>query len=125
MCKYFTCILCPNGCNLEAEAEAEAEGTTLLNLTGNLCEQGREYVERELRDPRRSIASSVLVEGGELPLVSVRLTAPVPKAQIFDVMAQIKTCRLAAPVEAGRLVIADVLGLGSDVVATKAVRRKE
>ena len=65
----------------------------------------------------------MLVEGGDLPLTSVRLDAPIPRAKIFDVMAEIKKQKLAAPVKAGQVVIENVLGLGSNVIVTKNVEK--
>ena len=124
MHRVFTCILCPNGCEIEAEIEeigAKAEDGVIASIQGNLCDKGRVYVEQEVFRPKRNIASSVLVDGGELPLVSVRLTAPIPKERIFDVMAEIRKQRLAAPVQRGQVVIQDVMGLGSDVITTKHV----
>jgi CxxC motif-containing protein len=117
MTKTWTCILCPNGCDIAAEVE----NGEIVILTGNLCPKGKDYAEQELRDPRRNIATSVLVLGGELPLVSVRLTLPIPKDRIFDVMEEIKALRLEAPVYGGQVMIQNVLGLGSDVIATRSV----
>jgi CxxC motif-containing protein len=97
------------------------ENGEIVSLTGNLCPKGKDYAEQELRDPRRNIATSVLVLGGELPLVSVRLTLPIPKDRIFDVMEEIKALRLEAPVYGGQVMIQNVLGLGSDVIATRSV----
>jgi len=118
MHRTYTCIVCPNGCEIDVEYEAGR----LLSCSGNLCERGEEYVDQEIRDPRRTIASCVLVQGGELPLVSVRLTKPVPKERICDVMALIHTLKLQAPVSAGTVVVSDVLGLGSDLITTKSIR---
>jgi CxxC motif-containing protein len=115
--RTFTCILCPNGC----EIEATLDGGDVAGIKGNLCDKGKGYVEQEVLHPVRNIASSVLVSRGEIPLVSVRLTAPVPRERIFDVMAEITKQQLVAPVHPGQVVIRDVLGLGSDVIATKAV----
>lgn len=119
--KTYTCILCPNGC----EISVEYEGRELKACSGNLCKNGERYVRQELSDPRRTIASSVLVDGGELPLVSVRLTAPIPRDRIFDVMEKIRAMRVEAPVQAGTVLEADILGLGSDLIATKTVSRAE
>lgn len=120
MNRTFTCILCPNGC----EIDVEYEGTEILAVSGNLCPKGKGYVTQELVCPKRNIATSVLVEGGELPFVSVRLTSPVPRDEIFHVMDEIKKQCLTAPVYAGDVIIADVLGLGADVIATKTVERE-
>ena len=117
MKRAFTCIVCPNGC----EIEAEYEGTEVRSVTGNLCPKGRDYVVQELVDPRRTIATSVRVLGGDQPLASVRLTAPIPKARIFDAMAAVNACVLTAPVRIGDVVIHHILGLDSDVIATKNV----
>ena len=114
MKRTFTCIVCPNGC----EIEAEFAGTEVLSVSGNLCLKGKDYVTQELTDPRHTIASSVMVEGGELPLASVRLTRAIPKDRIFDAMMEIRKIRLQAPVKIGQVVIPNVLNTGVDIVAT-------
>lgn len=120
MKRTFTCIVCPNGC----EITAEYEGSTILTVTGATCPKGEEYVRQELIDPKRTIATSVAVTGGELPLVSVRLDAPIPKAEIFNVMAQINKITVPAPTTIGQVLIENVCGLGSNVIVTKNVAAK-
>lgn len=117
MKRKFTCIICPNGC----EIEAELENGQVVSVTGQSCPRGRDYVLQEITAPRRTIASSVRVLHGELPVASVRLTAPVPKEKIFQVMAAIKEVVLTAPVEAGTIVLHRVRGLDSDVIVTKNI----
>lgn len=119
MLREFTCIVCPNGCDITADME----NGEIRSVTGAACERGEDYVRQELTDPRRTIASSVIVKGGTLPLVSVRLDAPVPKDRIFDVMEEIRKTELTAPVHIGDIAIADVLGLGCSVVVTKNMDR--
>lgn len=119
MKRTYTCIVCPNGC----EIDVEYEGTRVLNLTGNLCPKGKDYVTQELTAPRRTIATSVIVKGGVLPLTSVRLNKSIPKDRIFDVVDQINHVELTAPVHIGDVVIPNVLGLGSDVIVTKNVEK--
>jgi CxxC motif-containing protein len=120
MLKEFNCIICPNGCDITAKIEDKK----IISVEGATCERGYEYAEQELTDPHRSIASSVLLEGGSLPLVSVRLTSTIPKGKIFDVIAVIKKVHLKAPVFIGQVAIENVLGLGSDVIVTKNVMEK-
>ena len=121
MNREFTCIICPNGCRINVEYEKNGENTTITSIAGNLCNKGAAYVEQELIMPMRTIASSVLVDGGVLPLASVRLTKPVPKERISDVMKEIRKIRVKAPVTAGTVLISDILGLSSDVIVTKNV----
>jgi len=113
-----------NGCEISADYEIQADQSVVIHsLEGATCKRGAEYVKQELTDPKRNIATSVLVEGGELPLASVRLTAPIPKARIFDAMDEIKKCRLKAPVKAGTVVIKGIVGLDADVIVTKNVAK--
>ncbi len=120
MIKKFTCIICPNGC----EVTVDIHSNEIVSITGANCKRGREYVHQELTDPRRNIASSILVEDGELPLASVRLTKPIPKDKIFDVMQIIKKQRVKAPVSIGQIVVANICDLDSDVIITKNVAAK-
>ncbi|MBT9776934.1 DUF1667 domain-containing protein [Clostridium sp. MCC353] len=118
MLKTFTCIMCPRGC----EVEAGFSDGRILSVEGNACPKGLDYVTQELTNPMRNIATSVLVEGGEMELASVRLSGPIPKAKIFEVMEQIKGVKVNAPAAIGQVIIADVLGLGVDVIVTKNVK---
>ena len=110
MMREFTCIICPNGCEIRAEIEEKEGGAVeILSIEGAACKKGNAYVEQELKDPQRNIATSVLVKGGILPLTSVRLTAPIRK------------CSLTAPVESGTVVIHNLLGYDTDVIVTKDI----
>lgn len=100
MKREFVCIMCPQGCRIEAEWS----GGKIESITGNTCSKGMDYVTRELVNPMRNIATSVLVENGELELAGVRLTNPIPKSRIFDVVAEIKKIRIQAPVHIGQVV---------------------
>lgn len=114
-----------NRTETNAAAGNTAETNTVrresYRISGNRCPRGAEYVIQEIENPMRNIATSILVEGGELPLASVRLTRPVPREKLFAVMEEIKTVKVSAPVREGEIVISDVLGLGSDVMVTKTV----
>ena len=120
MVRNLTCIMCPLGCDLVVRTDEESDIGEIM-VEGNTCPKGKNYAIQEMTDPRRNIASSVLVTGGELPLVSVRLTGAIPKSRIFDVMDELRRQELTAPVKAGQIVIKDVLDLGVDVIATKNI----
>lgn len=117
MTKTLTCILCPNSC----EITARLEDGRVTALEGNRCPKGADYVTQELTAPVRSIASSVLVLGGTYPLCSVRLSAPIPKELIPQAMAAIRTITVSAPVHMGQVLLPHLLGLDSDVIATRNV----
>ena len=91
----MTCIVCPRGCEMRIVDGHPAQ------VIGAGCKRGVKYALNELRCPVRTIASSALVDNGTLPLVSVRVTAPIPKDKIFDVMKVIKKIKLSAPCHVG------------------------
>ena len=117
MLREFTCIMCPLGCSLEVPEE----NGQVLEVKGNTCPKGREYAVQEVTAPMRNIASSIRIEGGELPLASVRLSAPIPKKDIFRAMKEIRRVSRKAPVHIGDVVISHLLGTDTDVIVTKNV----
>lgn len=125
MLREFTCIICPNGCEIIADIEKNADGSLdIRSIGGAACPKGEAYVKQELTNPMRNIATSVLVKGGVLPLASVRLTSPIPKERIFDAMSEIRRHTLTAPVKTGAVVVKGLLGYDSDVIVTKDIEVK-
>lgn len=115
--KEFVCIRCPLGCNITVETE----GTDIKNITGNTCPRGADYVTKELTDPRRIVTSLVRVKGGELPVVSVKTAADIPKDKIGDCIKALKEIELTAPVRMGDVVAENVCGTGVKIVTTANV----
>lgn len=113
MSKELTCIVCPRGCRLTIDDN--------LNVTGNSCPRGAQYAKDEMTNPKRMITSIVRVKNRENMMVSVKTSVSIPKGKIFDVMAEIEKVSVNAPVHIGDVVIKDVLGTGSDIVATKEI----
>jgi len=116
--KEVICTVCPMGCNMTVSQDSEG----VVSVQGNGCPRGKEYGKKEFINPERTITTSVWIEGGIHPLVSVKTTGPVPKSMIFDVLKELSTVRLQAPVAIGTVVLKDVAGSGVDVVTTRNVR---
>ena len=110
----LTCIACPMGCRLQIE---ETENGYIIE--GHTCPKGKKYALQELEDPRRMVTSTVSVENGFLALVPVKTAEPIPKNLIFDVMTQINSVVVEAPVFLGDVIVKDVAGTGIDIVATR------
>ena len=117
MIKNMTCVLCPNSCELTATLE----GGEVVSVDGNRCPKGYDYAVQELLDPRRTIASSIFVKGGEQPLVSVRLTNPIPKKYIFQLMDEIRKMEVEAPVRSGQVLLSNVFETDANLIATRNV----
>ena len=78
--RNLICIGCPMGCELNVEIE----GKQVVSVTGNTCKRGDVYARKEITNPTRIVTSSVKVEGGTLPVVSVKTKEDIPKGKIFD-----------------------------------------
>ncbi len=116
--KELICIGCPMGCMLTAVLE----GGEVKEVTGNTCPRGEEYARKELTSPTRIVTSIARIEGGELPVVSVKTAHDIPKGKIEDCIDEIKKVSLKAPVRIGDVVVKNTAGTGVDVIATKDVR---
>jgi len=112
----LTCILCPVGCELEVRRTGRG-----LDVQGYQCEKGIGFATEEVLYPKRNLATSVPVKGSETRLVSVRLSDRVPREMIFPILREIAGLRPVTPVRRGQVLIADVLGTGVDVIATRTV----
>ena len=77
MKKEFTCICCPLGCQITVTEE-----NGQLIITGNNCPKGEKYVKDEMTNPTRMVTSMVWVDGGEIPVVSVKTKEAIPKERM-------------------------------------------
>lgn len=116
--RELTCIQCPMGCQLTVTVD---DGK--VTVTGNTCPRGAIYGEKEVTAPTRTVTSTVVVEGGELPRASVKTAFDIPKGMIFAIMDEIRAAKVPAPVTIGDVIIKNAAGTGVDVIATKSVKK--
>ena len=116
--KNLICIVCPKGCHLQVD---EDNGYA---VTGNSCPRGAEYGKTELLHPTRVLTSTVRVDGGLHRRLPVKTTAPIPKELLFQAMEALNGVTLTAPVTVGQVVIANLLGTGVDMVATREMKKE-
>jgi len=113
------CVACPKGCRLEVERSG---GQMLVSNAG--CKRGRGYAIQEIEDPRRMVATTVLVADGFHPLVPVYTTEPFPKGRIRELLQALRKVELQAPVAMEQTVLPDALGTGIDVIASRDLGKK-
>ncbi len=119
--KTLICIVCPNGCELEIEINESPSGIEVGEVTGSLCDKGPVWAKQELINPMRTIASNVLVSGGDFCLVSVRTDIPIPREKIFPVMERIKALRVEAPINTGDILISNPADCECNIIATRTI----
>jgi len=115
----MTCIECPQGCSLETEAD----GSSVISVTGHKCKRGGLYARQEIEAPLRTLTTSLLTSGLEPKMLPVRTSKPIPKEKLPAVMAAAKLLVVTSPVKPGDVVASDFLGLGADLVACRELKR--
>lgn len=118
--REFICITCPVGCTIEAVIE---DGR-VVEVKGQGCKRGTEFVQEELRAPKRMLTTTVRVRDGVLPLVPVRSSEPLPKEHIQSVVLGLREVELEAPVAEHQVVLANVAGTGVDIITSRALARR-
>ncbi len=120
----MTCILCPNGCELDVSYSGEPTAET-IRVEGNLCPKGEGYALEELTSPKRTLTTSVLVRDGTQAQTSVKTAGPIPREALLPARASLHAVSLDAPVAIGDVVATDIAGTGVDVLVTRPVPRKD
>jgi len=100
-----TCILCPNGCQLEW-----ADG----KIVGNRCPRGAEFGRQEREAPKRSVTTMVLTENGTF--LPVRTDKPVPKEMAFDVIEFCKRQVITTERCLNDVLFENVLSTGANII---------
>ena len=119
MSREMICINCPMGCRLTVDDADKAN----ITVTGNTCPRGVTYAVNEVTAPKRMVTGSVKVQGGTIPMVSVKTREAIPKELIFKSLELLKNVTLTAPVHIGDVAAADRCGCGVDFIVTKNVDR--
>lgn len=113
--RRVSCIVCPLSC----VGEVSIAAGRITGVAGFACPRGQAYAREEVAAPKRMLTSTVRVSGGRLPLLPVVSRRPLPKDKIMACVRRLSAVTVAAPVREGDVVVADILGLGVDVVASR------
>jgi CxxC motif-containing protein len=114
---HYLCIGCPLGCRLEVDARCGE----VVEVRGHSCKRGIAFATQEHTDPRRFVTTTVRIDGGRLRRLPVKTEAAVPKGSVVALCRALHALTVEAPVTMGDVVLADALGTGVDVVATRDV----
>lgn len=118
----FVCVVCPNGCAIDAEF-VRGEAPRLISAVGARCARGDKWVKQEIEEPMRTIATSVLVRGGDWPCASVRTQSPIPLEKVPGVMDALRGVVIDAPLRIGQIVVKNPAGTETNVIVTRNVAR--
>jgi CxxC motif-containing protein len=118
--RHFTCVICPIGC----EIDAEVENGNLVSMEGNKCKKSEEFVQQELKEPMRVLTTTVRIKGAKWAMLPVRTDIPIPKRLFFDVVDELANVDLQAPVNLADVIVSNVRGTGANIVATRNMERE-
>jgi CxxC motif-containing protein len=114
--RNLICIGCPMGCPLTVRME-----NGQITVTGNTCKRGADYGQKEVTNPTRIVTTTVRVEGGASPMVSVKTATDIPKGKIMDCISALKGVTIKAPVSIGDVILHNAADTGVDILATKNI----
>jgi len=112
----MVCLVCPKSCLLSVSGNSND-----VFVRDNDCKRGLEFAKKELTDPERMLTSTVRVENGELPLVSVRSDKPVKKTELKELIKQLDSIVIPAPVFSGQIIVSTLGKNKVNIIATRAV----
>jgi CxxC motif-containing protein len=115
----LTCIICPVSCVIDIEHKNKQ----IQSLSGHQCKKGKIYAVDEFTEPKRTLTTTVKLNCGILPLVSVRTDKPVRKELMFRIMDDIMELSIDAPVTIGDVLLENVQNSEANIIATKTVER--
>jgi CxxC motif-containing protein len=112
---HYLCIGCPLGCRLEVE---ETDGD-IVEIRGFDCKRGKAYAQQEHVDPRRMVSTTVPVENGRWARLPVKTASAIPKDSVIALCQTLRKTVVTAPVHMGDVILANAMGTGVDIVATR------
>lgn len=127
--RSLTCIVCPIGCSLSVEEDANGG----LIVSGNKCQRGSAYAEEEIKAPKRIVTATCKVsqsnddgphsETRNTPnrRIPVKSTSPCPKEKIDGLLKDIYNTVVTLPVKTGDIIISDWKGSGIDIAVTRTM----
>ena len=111
--KQLTCIVCPRGCQLNIDDNNV--------VTGNFCPRGKNYAISEITTPTRIVTSTMKVLNSNEVRVPVKTSKPIKKDLMFEIMDKINSKLVYAPIKIGDILIENVDGDNTDIIATKNI----
>ena len=106
--KNITCILCPNGCEINVFEDG--------SIIGNLCKRGQEFAIEEINDPKRTITTTCKTIYKDVPVVAVKSDKLVKKDLVLKTVNEINKVVIDKPLQIGDVVIENVLDSGTNII---------
>lgn len=117
--KDMICIVCPFGCKLKVIKNDTSQ--TGYDVEGNKCFRGADYGVKEMTNPTRVLTTTVNISDASVKRLPVRTSGTIPKHLIKQAMDLINKVEVKAPIEAGQIIIKNLLDTGVDIIASRSM----
>lgn len=114
----ITCIVCPLGCRMEIIEGGGSEGCI---VKGNECIRGEKYGIKEFKNPSRVLTTTIKLKNSNIIRLPVKTDIPVPKGMVISCMKELDLIEAEAPIEAGDVIVMNILDTGANIVSTRSV----
>lgn len=115
--KEYTCIVCPQSC--QGTLTALDDGS--FRTEGFTCPNGEKYAINEYQDPKRVLTTTVIIDNAPFRLLPVVSTDEISRTIFGDCLRILYQVRAQAPVKAGDVILKDIMGTGTDIVAARTM----
>ena len=111
--RTLVCIVCPNGCEMLVDDEGH-----VLNAK---CAKGIAFAKEEMKNPKRTVCSTVLTVFPDFPVLAVRTSEPIDKDKVFAVMTFLRNLRLERRLNRGDVIVENILSTGADLISSSCM----
>jgi CxxC motif-containing protein len=116
--KQLVCVNCPKGCNITVTLD----NGKVVDIKGYTCDKGKNYAAQETVRPMRVLTSTVKVEGAALRVLPVITDKEIPLDLCEKAMEEIRQLDVKAPIKVNDVIVADFLGTGANLVASRSMK---
>ena len=92
-----------------------------IYVENNTCDKGLEFAKKELINPERILTSTIRVNYGILPLVSIRSDKPVKKKEIKTLIKHLDGIVVSAPIIKDQVLVSELGENKVNILATRSI----
>jgi CxxC motif-containing protein len=118
--RKMRCIICPEGCSLIVEYDKNTGGSMVIE--GHKCKRGIKFAEDEIKNPLRTLTTTVRISSKKAARLAVRSNIPVGRDKMLQIIKIVRQIEIKAPVNMGDIIIHDVLGTGADIISCSSIK---
>lgn len=119
--KKLRCIVCPEGCTLNISYNKS--DLTINLIEGFSCKRGVKFANQEIKNPLRTMTTTIAIESEYKNRLSVRSSNAAPKDKIKEMVFAAKKIRIKPPVKMGDILVRNFLNTGVDLISSETLKK--